>query len=116
MIEAERRLDAYRAQAVEMVHQIVETIEFERAVMHTVVADLVGVVGKAGYGEERDPMIRLVVGGPSPNIIAELNLNADDQRIPFDHLIEMARFRLMWCSIGGLNVVWAGAIAFSFLR
>jgi hypothetical protein len=58
-----------------MVHQIVETI--------AVVADLVGVVGKAGYGKEGDPMIRLVVGGPGRNIVAELNLSADDQRIPY---------------------------------
>jgi hypothetical protein len=46
-----------------MVYQIVETIEFERAVMHAVVANLVGVVGKAGNGQEGDPMIGLVVGG-----------------------------------------------------
>jgi hypothetical protein len=76
-------------------NQIVETIEFERAVMHAVVTDLVGVVGKAGYGEECDPMIRLVVGGPSRNIVAELNLSADDQRIPIS--LRWLVFRLMWC-------------------
>ena len=79
------------AQAVERRHQVGETVVFERAMVHAVVADLLGIIAKAGHREKCDPVIGGVVGGPGRDAVAEIHLGADDEPIPRDHLVEAAR-------------------------
>jgi hypothetical protein len=59
--------------------------------VHAVVAHLFGIVAKPGNGQKGDPVISGIIGHPARGRIAELDLGAEDERIPRDHLVEVAR-------------------------
>jgi hypothetical protein len=78
--------------AVERPHQIFEAFVFERTVVHTVVVHFLCIVRKTRHGQESDPVIGRVVGGPRGNLISELHPSADNKAVPRNHLVEMAGF------------------------
>ena len=45
---------------------------------------LIGVIGEAGEAEQRDPVVRGVVGQPRPGRVLKGDLGAYDGRVPVD--------------------------------
>ena len=88
MIEAKGGRDALVTQPRVGRHQFVEVAIFEGAVMQAVVADLVGIVAQSRHGEESDAVVRLIVGRPRGDLVAEQHARADHLNIPSQHVVE----------------------------
>jgi hypothetical protein len=88
VIDAERGLDAGLLEPQVARVEVVERPVLERAVMEPGVRLLFRVVGEAREGEQRDPVVRLVVAQPGADVIAEDHLGADEDRVVVDHLAQ----------------------------
>jgi hypothetical protein len=91
MVEAEGGLDSRLSQAIERRHQIGEARVLEGTMVHAVVAHFFGIVAEPGNGQEGDAVVGGIIRHPARGRIAELDLGAEDERVPRDHVVEAAR-------------------------
>src|ERR1700722_14028807 len=89
MVETEGGLNPLVAQPVVRRHQIVEGVVLKGCVVHTVVADLLWIIGETWHSQQSDAVISRIVGGPCRDLVTKLHLCAVDLTVPREHLVEM---------------------------
>ena len=88
MVEAQRRDDARLPEPQVARVQLVEAPVLERAVVHPGARVLLGIVDEVREREQRDAVVRTVVGQPRADLILEHDVDADERAVEVDHLLE----------------------------
>ena len=94
VVEAQRRGDPGLLEAQVARVQVLEARVLERRVVHPRARVLLRVLDEVREREQRDPVIRAVVGQPRADLVLEDDLGTDERAVEVDHLLQAGRLEV----------------------
>ena len=100
VVEAQRRRDLLLLEPQVARVQLLEARVLERGVVHAGACLLLRVLDEVREREQRDPMVRFVVGQPRAALELVDDLGADERPVAVDHLLQTGRLEVEVVELG----------------